>query len=142
MTGLRSSLTALVLVGCLLIPLSATGFVLCLGADGHIALEPARNSRCANSMVPTASSWPQITSVPSQPDHCGPCLDVSLSASTSDDPQMFAAPSASPEFAAPVLALVAFVLPVPVALPQRPYVVLSSSCAHTLLALRTVILLL
>jgi hypothetical protein len=46
MQGLRSSLTALCLACCLLMPMGAGDLVFCIGADGHVAFEPARNSRC------------------------------------------------------------------------------------------------
>ncbi len=142
MKEFRSSLTALFLAFGLLIPISSTGLVLCIGADGHIALEPARNSRCTTPMASTSTPAQQITPLPSQLDHCGPCIDVWLSTSKSDEQQMFSAPSAWPKLAAPVLALVAVVMPVHVEPPQ-PYCVLPpASRANTLLALRTVLLLL
>ena len=142
MKGLRSSLTALFLACCLLIPLSAPGLVLCIGADGHIAFEPARNSSCATPMALTSPALQQITPFPSQPDHCGPCIDVSLSTSKSDDQQLLSASRSLPKLEAPALVLVTFVLPVSVESPQRYCVVPPASRADTLLALRTVILLL
>src|SRR2546425_997327 len=78
MKGLRSPLTALFLACCLLMPMGAGGLVLCIGADGHMAFEPARNSRCTTPIAPASTSSHQITSWTSQPDHCGSCVDVPL----------------------------------------------------------------
>lgn len=142
MKGLWSSFTAFFLVCCLLLPLSATGLGLCIGADGHMALEPVRNSRCATPIALTASALPQITSLPSQRDHCGPCIDVALSTSQSDDQQQLAAPHSLPKLAAPMQALVAFVLPVSPEAPQRHVFSPPLSRANILLTLCTVILLL
>jgi len=124
----------------LLLPGQALGTVLCIGADGHIALEVANNGRCGD--LSSLQLREHITPIPQTTDHCGACLDVSLSASNSDDQQMFSAPSAPPKLDAPVLAVVALVLPVYVESPQRHVVLPPSSGANTLIALRTVVLLL
>jgi hypothetical protein len=124
----------------LLVPAQAMGTVLCIGADGHIALEFAKNGRCGN--FSSVSPREHITQIPQNIDHCGGCIDVSLSASNSVDQQIFSAPSASPKLQAPVLALLAFVMSVSIESPQRYVVLPPVSRANTLLALRTVILLL
>jgi hypothetical protein len=116
------------------------GTVLCIGADGHIALEVANNGRCGNFAF--ASSREHITPVPQNRDHCGACVDVSLSAVNSDDQQIYSAPSTSPKLDVPVLALMAFVIPVYAEPPQRRVVLPPSLYANTLVALRTVVLLL
>jgi len=123
----------------LLVPVQAMGTVLCIGADGHIALEVATNGRCGD--LGSAPSLEHITSVPQNTEHCGSCIDVSLSASNSEDQQVFSAPTASPKLAAPALALVALVLPVSVESAQRLSVLPPSARPDTILALRTVILL-
>src|SRR5262245_18536673 len=115
------------------------GTVLCIGADGHIALEVANKGRCSD--LASAPSLEHITPVPQNTEHCGGCLDVSRTASNSDDPQMFSASNASPTLEAPALAPVALVLPISVESPQRPYVFPPASRADALIALRTVILL-
>jgi hypothetical protein len=136
---LRSLQSIIILLSVfLLVPVQAMGTVLCIGADGHIALEVAKNGRCGNFSSPRE----HITQLPLSTEHCGGCIDVSLSASNSDDQQIFSMPSASPKLDAPVLALLAFVLPVSLASPQRHVVLPPVSRANTLLALRTVVLLL
>src|SRR5262249_4040745 len=107
----------------LLLPGQAIGTVLCIGADGHIALEVAKNGRCGD--LSSLQSREHITPIPQNIDHCGACLDVSLSASNSDDQQMFSAPSAPPKLDAPVLGVAALVIPVYVESPRR-HVVLPS----------------
>lgn len=90
MKGLWPSITALFLIFCLLMPMSAVGLVLCIGEDGHIAFEFARNSRCTTPIAPTAPLSQQITPWTSPSDHCGPCVDVPLL--TSEDGRQFIAP--------------------------------------------------
>jgi hypothetical protein len=124
----------------LLVPAQAMGTVLCIGADGHIALEVATNGRCGN--LSSVSPREYITQIPPNTDHCGGCIDVLLSASTSDEQQIFSAPSASTKLDAPGLALLAFALPVSPASPQRHVVLPPVARANTLIALRTVVLLL
>jgi len=124
----------------LLLPGQALGTVLCIGADGHIALEIAKNGRCGNlSSVPSRE---HITPMPQNTDHCGVCVDVSLSASHSDDQQIFSAPSTSPKLEAPVLAVVPLVISTYTEPPPLRFVLPPSPRAHTLIALRTVVLLL
>lgn len=122
----------------LLVPVQAMGTVLCIGADGHIAFEVANKGRCGD--LASASSPEHISQLPQNTEHCGGCLDVSLSASYRDDQQMFSAPTASTKLAAPALALVA-IAPVSVESAQHCCVLLPSARADTILALRTVILL-
>jgi len=142
MKGLRSSTIALFLACCLLMPMSALGLVLCIGADGHIAFEPARNSRCATPTAPTSTLSQQIAPWTSPPDHCGPCVDVPLL--SSEDDLQFVAPS-PPRLTldVPVLALAMPLVTMPVA-HAVPTSVWSSFLAVslTLMALRTIVLLL
>jgi hypothetical protein len=124
----------------LLLPGQVMGTVLCIGADGHIALEIAKNGRCGNlSSVPSRE---HITPMPQNTDHCGVCVDVSLSASNSNDQQIFSAPSASPKLEAPVLALVPLVIAIYTESSPLYFVLPPASRANTLIALRTVVLLL
>ena len=123
----------------LLVPVQAMGTVLCIGADGHIALEAGKNGRCGSFSSESPREY--ITQLPQTIDHCGGCIDVSLSASNSEDQQISSAPSASPKVEAPALVLVAFVLPVSIESSQPHVVLPPSSRVTALLALRTVILL-
>ena len=142
MKRLWSSITALFLILCLLMPMSAAGLVLCIGEDGHIAFEFARDSRCTTPLVPAPTLSQQITPWTSPPDHCGPCVDVPLL--TSEDDQQFIAPSSqflTPDV--PVLALAISLVAMPV-VPAAPTSAWSSfpTASPMLTALRTVVLLL
>jgi hypothetical protein len=52
----------------------AWGFVLCIGADGHSAIEQAVSGKCS----PAESTCPAKDDFPCD-DHCGPCQDISTS---------------------------------------------------------------
>jgi len=142
MKGLWSSITALFLGLCLLMPMSAVGLVLCIGEDGHIAFELARNSRCATPIVPASTLSHQITPWTSPPDHCGPCVDVPLL--TSEDGQLFIV--LSPPLLGPDVPVLALAVPL-VAMPVVPAVPTSAwaffpTISPMLTSLRTVVLLL
>lgn len=77
----RSAVVAILLVGLLVAPVVAHDVVLCLGADGHVSLESARNGRCNTVSGTLAAPVVQITTVQAQTDHCGPCVDVAISTS-------------------------------------------------------------
>ena len=138
--GSFQSIIIAVLSVFLLLPGQALGTVLCIGADGHIALEIAKNGRCGDpSSVPSRE---HITPMPQNTDHCGVCVDVSLSASHSDDQQIFSAPSASLKLETPVLALVPLVISIYTESPPLYFILPPASRANTLIALCTVVLLL
>ena len=56
---------------------SLAGVVLCVGPDGHIALEPAHEGRCHDSHTTPVHETPTLTQ--GETDCCGDCVDVSLS---------------------------------------------------------------
>ena len=143
MKGLRSPIIALFLTCCLLMPMSVMGLVVCIGADGHIALETARNSRCTTPIAPTLTQLPQITPWTSPPDHCGPCVDVPLLTSNADAQQFILAFPLWLQLAVPGFALVPWVVSASPVLPCMPcWLSLPRVTNTTLSALRTVILLL
>jgi hypothetical protein len=125
----------------LLIPGQTVGAVLCIKADGHMAVEADHKGRCATFDAPVAvpSDEYTITILPS--DACGPCIDVPL-LSKREDRQVLSAPSSIVQLALPVLALLSYVVWVPTELTQRDFVIQPPARASTLFALRTVVLLL
>jgi hypothetical protein len=142
MKGLWSPITTLFLVFCLLMPMSAVGLVLCVGEDGHIAFEFARNSRCTTPIVLASTLSQQITPWTLPPDHCGRCVDVPLL--TSEDDQQFIAPS--PQFLTPNIPMLALATPL-VAMTVVPAAPTSAwsffpTVSPMLTVLRTVVLLL
>lgn len=143
MKDVRSSLIALVVALCLLMPMSTRGLVLCIGTDGHMRFEPARNSRCTTLMTPTATLSQQITPSTSPPDHCGPCVDVPLLTSDADAQQFVPTFPLVLQLEVPGLALVSWVVPAAPALAFTPvWLSLPRVTNTTLSALRTVMLLL
>lgn len=121
MKGLWSSTIALCLAFCLLMPVSAVGLVLCIGADGHIAFEPARNSRCTTPIAPTSTSLQQITPWTSPPDHCGPCIDAPLLTSDAASQQFVPTFPLLLQLEVPGFALVPWVVSASPELPCTPY---------------------
>jgi hypothetical protein len=114
MPRLRSFLTVFLLL-CCLIPLGAPlGMVLCFGADGHIALEPAHDQSRR------ATSWGLLCQQAVQGlagvEHPVPCADVAFSATDGSAP-MLSVSEASPKPEAPVLVPVLFVVPASPVLP-------------------------
>ena len=68
-----------------------SGFVLCLGADGHVAVEAGHEKRCGSpsnvtkqverSYIPRSgeiSHSPLMFEAPKTFDHCGPCFDFPM----------------------------------------------------------------
>lgn len=128
----------------LLLPEQVMGTVLCIRADGHVTIEAAENGRCGFFAAPAAVPSPeQRAELSSSTDDHGPCIDVPLFASTAVDAgPLVSTLSALPKLQAPVLALVAFVTPVYAESPQKYFVLPPPSYGSSLLALRTVVLLL
>ena len=60
---------------------SAHGVVLCLGADGHIEIEPAFHERCDNPAhsQPTDQEQLSYQSEHVKGKHCEPCVDIPIS---------------------------------------------------------------
>jgi len=51
--------------------------VLCVGSDGHVALEAARaDGSCATLLESRARAYPAAIGSEDHTVHCGPCLDV------------------------------------------------------------------
>jgi hypothetical protein len=78
MTSGRYLVIAVLVIGILVVPVAAMDMVVCFGADGHIALEAARNGRCGTSTWSPVASLSQPGVMLSNPDHCGPCVDMPL----------------------------------------------------------------
>ena len=71
---------ACLLALCLLTnPVSAYGYVWCLGADGHAEMETAMAGDCAVACDVAFSAKAPLVSVDADADGCGPCLDISTS---------------------------------------------------------------
>jgi hypothetical protein len=140
-TSLRYILAVLLPVW-LLLPGQMLGAVLCIQADGHMAVEAAHKGLCAPLAAAVAgrSDEHSLTILPSA-DTCGPCIDVPLF-SNREDRQILAAPSSLSKVATPLLALLPCIPWGYTESSQRAFVLQPPVRASSLLALRTVVLLL
>jgi hypothetical protein len=110
------------------------GIVLCIGADGHYALENASdNFKCDNiaeSPHDVTSQFSQSTRMYSDRGHCGPCTDIAISVDRSDK-SILKAQGFSSEMKGKVFSRLLSTLPVFVEistgahLPQKPSTVIS-----------------
>lgn len=127
-----------------LLPGQSMGAVVCIRADGHITIEASEHGRCGFLAAPAAVPSPeQRAELSSSTDDHGPCIDVPLLTRADADSGPFVSPvSALTQLQAPVLVLVAFVMPVSAASPHKYCILPPPSDVSPLLALRTVVLLL
>ncbi len=84
--GMQRMIITLILLGLLICPpfgLEGMGhIVLCFGADGHIAVETVPNGHCSNFMRVSTYTTQQSTQIIGRDftgDHCGSCVDISVS---------------------------------------------------------------
>jgi hypothetical protein len=142
MTRLQSSIVALCLTCCLLMPMSTVGLVLCIGADGHVVFETARNGHCTTPIAPTSTLSQQTIPWASPPDHCGPCVDVPLLTSDAVSQQFVPTFPLVLQLEVPGSVLVPWAVSAAPELPLRPCWLSCPRVINTILrALRTVILL-
>ena len=62
-----------------IIPMQLSNYVLCIGADGHVALEVSTHGCCTD----TDTFHPEytevtITGTATEVDHCGSCIDLAI----------------------------------------------------------------
>ena len=117
------------------------GVVLCVRADGHMAVEAAQHGRCGSHAASVAYREQAVTPS-SDTDHCGPCIDVTLVTSNRDDRQLMTAPRLLPTLDAPALAAMPFFVPADAGALSPSFVLRPPVFASSLFALRTVVLLL
>ena len=85
---LRRCRTLLLLVACIQVPFLLghgilQGAVLCVGSDGHVALESAvPDGDCGSSSQFEQQEAAAIIGALNTSDHCGPCLDVGVPGET------------------------------------------------------------
>ena len=116
--------------------------VLCVGDDGHVAVERATISgSCKNAAVPSALA---LTSgdadVPSS-CHCGPCVDVALATIDAVSTRVLSLQDATPQIQLVALHLPSFLLPIEPPATKRPAALVAPSAVSALTSLRSVILL-
>lgn len=62
-----------------IIPMQLSNYVLCIGADGHIALEVSVNGHCtAPHAFDSEHAEVTIAGTITEKDHCGSCIDLAI----------------------------------------------------------------
>ena len=62
-----------------IIPMHLSNHVLCIGTDGHIALEISTDGHCTDAHVVNSETMePSITGTVHNEDHCGSCIDLAI----------------------------------------------------------------
>ena len=78
-TKRTSSLLIWILFYLSIIPMQLSEYVLCIGADGHVALEASTNGRCTDTHTfESEHVEPTITGTTPEEDHCGSCIDLAI----------------------------------------------------------------
>ena len=90
---LKKKSTAIPLIGLLIyltiIPMQLSNYVLCIGADGHIALEISTDGRCTDTHTfDSEHTEPTITGAASEEDHCGSCIDLTIFVPLNTEPYL------------------------------------------------------
>jgi hypothetical protein len=140
MPVLRRPTTALLLLFCLATLGKPLGMVLCVGADGHIALEPVHDRGHSTSAPTRAGLNQQAARLLAGGERADLCVDVTFLASESDGqliPASDTCQKSEPQVLVPGLVIVpaAPERPAPSILPDR-----SLSNHHSLSVLRSVVL--
>jgi len=67
------------LIYLIIIPMQLSNYVLCIGTDGHVALEVSINGRCTDTHA-FASEHAEVTIARTitEEDHCGSCIDLAI----------------------------------------------------------------
>jgi hypothetical protein len=136
----RQSVVTVLLLLFFLLQGQAIGVVLCVRADGQMAVEAAQQGRCGSHAASVAHREHAVPAS-SDTDHCGPCIDVTLVTSNTDDWQLMTAPRLLANLDAPALAAMPFFVPADAGALSPPFVLRPPIFSGTLLALRTVVLL-
>ena len=70
---------AWLLIYLIIIPMQLSGYVLCIGADGHVAFEAAADGRCTDTHVcDSEHAETTIAGTATEEDHCGSCIDLAI----------------------------------------------------------------
>lgn len=129
------------LIAFLSLPSLGQGQVLCIGVDGHVALESAFNGKCCDAPQPTRSDgWPVVSGPLTDLSDCGLCADILVGGAANADRMARPKSSASPAFVLPLVAVLDRALglpPIPASHPPRQAAPQNSPLSH----IRTVSLL-
>lgn len=138
--------TAIPLIGLLIyltiIPMQLSNYVLCIGADGHVAFEASTNGRCtdAHAFDPEHTE-PTITGAAPEEDHCGSCIDLAIFVPLNTEPYLVPVNDVSIHPIVPSLALGTCQKSCATLLIPTPCENIPSFIDPTLISLRTITLL-
>ena len=78
-TKCTTTLLIWILVYLSIIPTQLSNYVLCLGADGHVAFEASINGKCIDAPA-FGSEHVEVahTEIMMETDHCGSCIDLAI----------------------------------------------------------------
>lgn len=94
-----------ILMTLLVLPLTGQGQVLCIGVDGHVAIESAFNGKCCDAPQSARSvSWSVVSGPLTDFSDCGSCSDILIGSAVNSDRMARQQSSVSPAL---LLALVA-----------------------------------
>lgn len=78
-----------VLIYLSIIPMQLSNHVLCIGTDGHIALEISADGYCVGEQgIETEFVEPVIVDFSDQEDHCGSCIDLAIFVPLNTEPYL------------------------------------------------------
>ena len=80
--------------------------VLCFGGDGHVSIEASGPVGCSNA-TEAASRAASVVAVSIASSHCGPCIDVALTAAAATERVASARRAITPAALTPIPALAA-----------------------------------
>ena len=67
------------LIYLIIIPMQLSDYVLCIGADGHVAFEAAADGRCTDTHVcDSEHAAVKIAGTTAEEAHCGSCIDLAI----------------------------------------------------------------
>ena len=116
--------------------------VLCLGDDGHIAVERATlDGSCETAVLPSALALTRGDADVSFLCHCGPCVDVTLATIDAASTRVLSLQDVAPQLQLVALHLPSFLLPIEPPATKRPAAFLAPPAVSALTSLRSVILL-
>ncbi|MYA72556.1 hypothetical protein F4009_20945 [Candidatus Poribacteria bacterium] len=67
------------LIYLIIIPMQLSNYVLCIGTDGHVALEVSVNGHCRDiHAFDSEHAEVTVAGTTTEEDHCGPCIDLAI----------------------------------------------------------------
>ena len=72
-----------------ILPMQLSDYVLCIGTDGHVALEISTNGRCTDAHAfDSCHAAPMITGAAMEDNHCGACIDLTIFVPLNTEPYL------------------------------------------------------